>query len=58
MYLIDTNVWLERLLDQVRSEEAGHFLAEVPSEHLAMTDFSFHSVGLILSTGLISRICS
>jgi len=25
MYLIDTNVWLERLLDQVRSEEVSHF---------------------------------
>jgi hypothetical protein len=25
MYLVDTNIWLERLLDQERSEEVGQF---------------------------------
>ena len=30
MYLVDTNVWLERLLDQERSSEVGQFLASVP----------------------------
>jgi hypothetical protein len=29
MYLLDTNVWLERLLDQAESEEVGQFLATV-----------------------------
>lgn len=24
MYLVDTNIWLERLLNQERSEEAGY----------------------------------
>ena len=49
MYLVDTNVWLERLLDQERSEEVGRFLDMVPSEQLFVTDFTFHSIGVILS---------
>jgi predicted nucleic acid-binding protein len=48
MYLVDTNVWLERLLDQERSAEVGRFLSEVVSEQLLMTDFSLHSIGIIL----------
>lgn len=27
MYLVDTNIWLERLLDQERSAEVGRFLS-------------------------------
>lgn len=49
VYLIDTNIWLERLLDQAKSKEVGQFLAHTPSEQLSMTDFAFHSIGLILS---------
>jgi len=49
MYLIDTNVWLERLLDQQSSEEAGRFLDRTPPEHLYITDFSFHSIGVIMT---------
>ena len=49
MYLIDTNVWLERLLDQQSSEEAGRFLDRTPPEHLYLTDFSLHSIGIILT---------
>lgn len=49
MYLVDTNVWLERLLDQERSEEVGRFLAHTPSERLFITDFALHSVGVVLS---------
>lgn len=48
MYLIDTNIWLERLLDQVKSQEVGKFLERVPSEQLFTTDFAFHSIGVIL----------
>ena len=29
MYLVDTNVWLERLLNQARSDDVGKFLNEV-----------------------------
>ena len=49
MYLVDTNVWLERLLDQERSEEVGQFLDSISSEQLFITDFSFHSIGVILN---------
>lgn len=49
MYLVDTNVWLERLLDQSRSEDVGRFLAQTPSEQLFLTDFAFHSIGVVLS---------
>lgn len=49
MYLLDTNIWLERLLNQDRSDEVGQFLALIPADELFMTVFSFHSIGLILS---------
>lgn len=49
MYLVDTNVWLERLLNQARSEEVGKFLDLIPSERLYMTDFAFHSILVVLS---------
>ena len=49
MYLVDTNMWLERLLDQARSDEVGDFLDRTPTEHLFVTDFTFHSVGVVLS---------
>jgi len=48
MYLVDTNVWLERLLDQERSAEVGQFLGTVASDELLMSDFSLHSIGIIL----------
>ena len=47
-YLLDTNIWLERLLNQDRADEVGQLLEEVTSDQLLMTDFSLHSVGVIL----------
>lgn len=47
-YLLDTNIWLERLLDQDRAGEVRRLLDEVPSNRLLITDFSFHSIGVIL----------
>jgi len=49
MYLVDTNVWLERLLDQERSWEVGRLLDQISSDQLFITDFSFHSIGIVLS---------
>jgi len=49
LFLLDTNIWLERLLAQKRSDEVGHFLSTIPSERLCITDFSLHSVGIILA---------
>ncbi|MDW8181532.1 MAG: PIN domain-containing protein [Anaerolineae bacterium] len=48
MYLVDTNVWLERFLDQARAEEVGDFLDRTPSDQLCITDFAFHSIGIVL----------
>ena len=49
MYLVDTNIWLERLLEQERSEEVGRFLDEVSAERLVVTDFAVHSICLALT---------
>ena len=48
MYLLDTNIWLEHLLDQEKSKDVGIFLGKVPSFKLFMTDFAFHSLGVIM----------
>jgi len=49
MYLVGTNVWLERLLDQEQSESVGKFLAQAPPATLLLTDFTLHSVGIALT---------
>jgi len=48
-YLVDTNVWLERLLDQEKSEVAAKFFDLIPTSELFVSDFSIHSIGVILS---------
>jgi predicted nucleic acid-binding protein len=48
VYLVDTNVWLERLLDQSRSEEVRRFLEQTPTDRLFVTDFALHSIGVVL----------
>lgn len=48
MYLLDTNIWLERLLDQKQSEDVGAFLDKIPTEQIYISDFSFHSICVIL----------
>jgi len=48
-YLIDTNIWLERLLDQEKSETVSLFLDQIPLENVFVSDFSVHSIGVILS---------
>jgi len=48
-YLVDTNVWLERLLDQDKSEIVSRFLDTIPLDDLFVSDFAIHSIGVILS---------
>lgn len=48
MYLIDTNIWLERLLDQAQAPAVGDFLARTPTNRLFLTDFALHSLAVIL----------
>jgi predicted nucleic acid-binding protein len=48
LYLVDTNIWLERLLDQEKSEVVRDFLDAVSSDQIYITDFALHSIGVIL----------
>lgn len=48
-YLVDTNVWLERLLDQDKSEIVSQFLDTIQLDDLFVSDFAIHSIGVILS---------
>lgn len=46
--LIDTNIFLEILLAQDQSKEAKELLANIFDYELYLTDFTIHSIGLIL----------
>ena len=46
--LVDTNIFLEILLEQGRANEARALLSETESYEFFITDYSFHSIGLIL----------
>ncbi|MBI5373887.1 MAG: PIN domain-containing protein [Candidatus Schekmanbacteria bacterium] len=46
--LIDTNVFLEILLQQEKTEEARKLLSMVEKHEFYVTDFSFHSIGVLL----------
>jgi hypothetical protein len=48
-YLVDTNIWLERLLDQDKSMIVSKFLDSIPPEQILISDFSLHSIGVILT---------
>jgi len=58
VYLVDTNVWLESILDQERAEEARSFMRRVEGRLLAITEFSIYSVGVILSRLKKREACS
>jgi len=49
MFLIDTNVWLELLLQQDRAGEVSSFFQAVDATSLAITDFTLYSIGIILT---------
>jgi uncharacterized protein len=48
-YFVDTNIWLELLLNQEKSEVVSEFLTIVPPGQLFVSDFAIHSIGVILS---------
>ncbi len=43
-YLVDTNIWLERLLDQDKSYVVSKFLDLVPAIQIFISDFTVHSI--------------
>jgi uncharacterized protein len=49
MYLLDTNIWLERLLDQQQSDVVRQLLERVPPGQLCISDFALHSIALALT---------
>jgi len=49
MYLIDTNIWLELMLQQDKAREVSSFFRAVDASSLAITDFSLYSIGIILA---------
>ena len=49
MFLVDTNIWLERLLEQEKSKEVADFLNKTKSDKLFITDFTFHTICVIMS---------
>lgn len=48
MFLVDTNVFLEILLEQQRAEEAREFVLNAPAGSLHISEFSLYSIGIIL----------
>jgi predicted nucleic acid-binding protein len=49
MYLVDTNVWLELLLEQEKAAEVRRFFQQVEARLIAITEFSLYSIGVILT---------
>jgi len=47
-YLVDTNIFLEALLDQGKAGDVGAFFRRHDLGQLAVTDLSVHSIGIIL----------
>ena len=48
MYLLDTNILLELLLNQAKADEVDRLLRETPPDTLCLSDFSLASIGVIL----------
>ena len=48
MYLLDTNILLELLLNQEKADEVERLLREIQPEHLNVSEFSLDSIGVIL----------
>jgi len=56
-YLIDTNIWLELILEQEKQAQVRQFFEHVPTDNFGMSDFSVYSIGIIL-THLNKRRCT
>ena len=48
MYLTDTNIFLEGLLEQEKAESVRSFFQDVDLDRIFITDLSLHSIGIIL----------
>ena len=48
MYLADTNIFLEALLEQDKTADVQSFLQNIDLSTIFITDLSLHSIGIIL----------
>ena len=48
MYLADTNIFLEALLEQDKKDDVQTFLQTIDLSEIFITDLSLHSIGIIL----------
>lgn len=48
IFLVDSSVWLEVLLDQANAPEARAFLGAVAPSKMAVSIFALHSIGVVL----------
>lgn len=48
MYLIDTNVFLEMLLDQEKANESKAFFKDIDTSEFCITEFTLYSIGIVL----------
>ena len=48
MYLADTNIFLEALLEQDKKDDVQSFLQTIDLSTIFITDLSLHSIGIIL----------
>ncbi len=47
MFLLDRNIWLERLLGQGQAEVVAELLDTLSPSDMCITDFTLHSIGVI-----------
>ncbi|BAG00692.1 hypothetical protein MAE_08700 [Microcystis aeruginosa NIES-843] len=47
VFLLDTNIWLERLLGQAQAEVVAELLDTLSPSDMCMTDFTLHSIAVI-----------
>ncbi len=49
MFLVDTNVWLELLLEQDKASQVRQFMQTVEGRLISISEFSLYSIGIILT---------
>ena len=55
MYLLDTNILLELLLNREKADDADRFLHSVPAPKLHISEFTLYSLGIFLTQRKMAR---
>ena len=56
MYLVDSNVWLELLLEQDRADEVRAFFDRIEARFLVITEFTLYTIGIMLINRRLSHV--